>query len=539
MMKKTVLMGLMLLLGIVNVLGQSGVSVQKCKTCNKPLKECKYKGKHPSSSSSSFRQKNTSYLRVNGSSNEINTNCTNSSGCTFVYTVATNAQDYTVSSSNAWITFRDKKKESFTVEIEANRLTRIREGYFTVTAGGTQVKVNVKQIGAAKQRATYLYLDGSPDDQVINCDSPDGCSKTYAISTDTADFVVMALPSWVKVVQKSPTSFSVRVESNPSHRERNDFFWVRAGGMQVKVNVHQVRRPRTLAKGVSDVRFSAGMGMRVSHTSVGFSGPTVGGVFNYAVNNLSGIGTTPNYSSGIGFDAHALVEIPITGGFGLATGLGLSVHNFSQQFQSSEWSFTTDNWNTAYGITQSSKEKYRITSLDIPILPQYRISLGNGNTVLSIKGGFVFGIGLSGKVRLNTQIRADNQNSSGNNTGQYSESTTTGSANLYTGSYNFTQRYSRGSSQTYTMNGTATNPFDRFNFSLRLGADFEFARFYVGLTYDIGLSNIANESYFSNVSNQIPGFFHYGTPRLMSSSLPLKNYKQRIGSLLISVGYRF
>lgn len=72
-----------------------------------------------------------------------------------------------------------------------------------------------------------------------------------------------------------------------------------------------------------------------------------------------------------------------------------------------------------------------------------------------------------------------------------------------------------------------------------MGADFEFARFYVGLTYDIGLSNIANDSYFSNVSNQIPGFFHYGTPRLMSSSLPLKNYKQRIGSLLISVGYRF
>lgn len=537
-MKRTIIFSLLLSLSSSMALGQSRVTVQKCKTCNKPLKECQYKGKHPARNSTPQQKKET-FLRVNGNSSGFNSNCTNASGCTLVYTVAYNTSDYSLTSSQAWITFSDKKKDSFRVIIEPNRLTRIREGEFTVTAGDKQVKVNVKQIGASVQKATYILLDGSPDDQVINCDGADGCTASYAVSTDTADFSVVGLPSWITLSQKSLTSFTVRVAPNPKHSMRHDFFLVKAGSKQIKIKVNQAGKPRNGLGANSGIQLAVGAGMRVSHTNVSFSGPTVGGIINYGVNNLTDAGSKPNHSAGIGFEAHGHVGIPLSHAFSIVTGLGLSIHNFSNQFYSSNWHYTLDNWNSGYGVKHNSKEKYHLTMLDIPLLAQYCLPVGNNNVSITFKGGPVFSIGLAGKVKVNGQIHVDNENSNGNNTGTYSESTITGSANLFTGEYNFTQRYTAGSSRSYNIQDQTTNPFSRFNFSLRLGADVEIGHFTFGLNYDIGLANLANKEYFTNVSTQIPGFFHTGSPEFRETTRPLDNYKQRVGSFMITVGYIF
>lgn len=534
-MKKITLFCLLLCIGASMANGQSGVTVQKCKTCGKPMKECQYKGKHPARTNTPSKQ--TTYLRVNGNSADFSQNCTNSNGCTFVCTVATNAQDYTLSSTQAWITFSEKTKETFKVVVEKNRLARIRDGEFTVAAGDKQVKVAVRQVGMTSPRATYLYLDGSPDNQSINCRSAEGGSYTYAVSTDTADFSIAGLPAWVTVTQKTLTSFTVRVAPNTQGSARSDFFWVKAGGKQIQVKVSQARKARS--KSEAKVGFEFGAGLLVSHASVSFGGPKVGGVVNYSVNNLNNVGTEPDFSSGVGVEFHGNVDIPLTNSFSVLTGLEFALHNFSNRFQSSGWKYTTDSWSSSWGVTQDSKESYRFAMLDIPLLGRYAIPIGDHGAAISFKAGLVMGIGLSAKCKVSSHVRSEKMDASENYTGTYAESDISGSINLYTGSYSFSQKYSTGSASLYSVSDKATNPFDRFNLSLRFGTDLKVGGFLLGLSYNLGLSNIANKSYFSNVSNQVPGFYVVGEPEFAETAQPLENYKQRIGSFCISVGYSF
>ncbi|MBP3763536.1 MAG: outer membrane beta-barrel protein [Bacteroidales bacterium] len=474
---------------------------------------------------------------MNGNTGDFSIHCSYSEGCTFKFDVATNAPDYTITSGGqSWISFVEKEKESFHVLVEPNRLTRMRTANFVVQAGKKRINVKLTQAGQTIQHATYLLLDGSPDDQELRLRGADGGHATYAVSTDTADFIITGVPSWVTISNKTMTSFTVNVAPNTTSSERNDYFVVKAGSKTVKVVVRQPRRARSAAEG--GIRIDAGIGMLVSTPHVSFKGPDVGGVINYGVNNLTSAGTKPDYSSGIGFEFHGNVSIPIVGGFGLSTGLAFSFHHFSNKFRSSDWSFTTDNWSHRYSVEQSSTEKFSFTYMDIPALATYSFDVAPSQT-LTFKGGLVFGVGLSGKTKMSSQIEYTYNDGSGNYLGTTYKSSVSQTVNLFTGEYSYAQRYTSGSSETYDGGSTTTSPFNRFNLQLRLGADYAIGRFLFGVTYNIGLSNIANEQYFESVNNQIGGFFHAGDPQFVSSTDPLEKYKHRNSSLLLSVGYIF
>jgi hypothetical protein len=76
-------------------------------------------------------------------------------------------------------------------------------------------------------------------------------------------------------------------------------------------------------------------------------------------------------------------------------------------------------------------------------------------------------------------------------------------------------------------------PYKRINYGIHLGVVYELAGFNVGISYKQQLSNMANDRYWS--TDRID--FMYNA--LNSGSTNMAGYKQRTGSLSLSLAYIF
>lgn len=373
-----------------------------------------------------------------------------------------------------------------------------------------------------------------------------GSSETYTVSTNAPSYDISA-PDWCVITEKNSDHFKVTFKDNPNRHDRNDFIIVSAMGHTVYVKISQNPNPNVKNKALSSFSSSkdsksntsdkpysldAGIGLLVTSTSVSFGDATVQSVINYGVNDLQSAQTDPDYKAGIGLNLHLNVRYFINDNIALSSGLALSLNKYSNNFKSDNWQFNTNNGTVTNYPTQKSEESYKFTFLEIPVLFNYIIPFGN-NYNLFLKAGPVFNIGLAGKVSIDGTIYSESTD------GYYTNSTLTGDANLYSGEYNFSQSYTTGAANTYDIHDYATNPYNRFNLAFRLGADVEIDKFIIGLSYSLGVTNIANSSYWQNPYSQIPGFYRVGAPLFHDDTNPLYNYKQRLNNINISIGYKF
>ncbi len=404
-------------------------------------------------------------------------------------------------------------------------------------------------VSATKTLANVtLTVDGQHE--VNSFDIPyGGGSESYTINTNASSYDITYKPSWVQLVTKTKNSFKIQIAPNPEGFARTDYITISAAGREVTVNIQQNANPS--AKRKTDVTsngnnsskkgydnsgtyFDVGIGLSFSSTAVSFSDATRGGVINYGVNDLADVMTGPDYTSGVGFEMHGNVNIPLSEQFYIVTGLAFSFQNFSASVHTYDWNYTTDGGVNRWAVDQRSDEKYHFTYIDVPLLASYKIPVAD-NMTIAFKGGFGLGFGLSGKCNVSSHVYAENTTSN-----QYFEYDLNGDVNLYKGSYHFDQQYTTGAASLYEIDNVALRIFNSFNLTLRLGADFELNRFVIGLSYNIGLSNLANRTYFEDVSIQVPGFYIVGSrPGFVNTTYPLYSYKQRLSSFMITVGYKF
>lgn len=399
---------------------------------------------------------------------------------------------------------------------------------FSVVANRPKLNINGTEDGAINT-PTLSYLGGP---------------VTYSIEADEL-YEVVNNATWINVKSRSLNRLEIMVRENPNEYSRNDFLVVKVPGKQRTINIRQEGRPAepkaTEATPVAtkeydaEARIEVGAGLLLTMTSASFPGRATQSVINFGVNDLYDCYTAPNYSSGIGFNVHANYWMPVAQNIYVIAGLGISNGGFTNEFKMDNLVFTFSG--VKWYPEETSKETYRMTYLDIPVMGAYN-SPFDEKSGLVLKGGLVFGFGLSGTLKMNARLYEQTEpDAQGNYT--YRESTIKGDINLFSGKYKLTQQYSTGAASTYNINGNAKNPYKRLNMSLTLGADVVFDKVTFGLAYNLGLSNIANKAYWGNPESQVPGYYLVGNPKFYDTAEPLSGYSQHLSSLSISVGYSF
>lgn len=180
-----------------------------------------------------------------------------------------------------------------------------------------------------------------------------------------------------------------------------------------------------------------------------------------------------------GFHVGAVMDWNVAGSFYIQPGI-----YFTTRGAKGEWSESDEDY--SYKLT----EKLNMSYLQIPVLASYRFAVSDA-VKIDVNVGPYIAFGLGGKVKI--------------------EETET-----YMGE---TER----TSDKYDIFGKSTDDkdkgdFKRFDAGLRFGAGVNIHRFYVGVSYDLGLTNLA----------------HTGDDYRWSSKDKFKN-----GALNISVGYNF
>lgn len=406
-----------------------------------------------------------------------------------------------------------------------------KKGIYKVEVWNGKKKMKEVEI-EVKEHEHYFIVDGNREDFEKHLEYMAG-TTTFTVATTEPSFLVRIKPSWVTVneLEQGHDSFSISYSANPSDEVRSGFMEVCAGEtMRIVINLVQEGNPALARKFgdrmIKDMRLKIGVGAGLSFFHSSARG-TLSSAIDYGVTDVSSLAylERPNYKPMGGFSLSVLADMPLTDNFYLETGIGFHHFGVKNSFSNDKLVLTLSG--TSYYLDYGCVEKYRMNFIEIPILAGYRLRL-NSVSSMRFSAGFVVGLGLSAKCKL------ENGYSNWTSGEYYGKSTFSGEANLYTGRYEINQKYSTGSSPSYSYTGSKTNPFKRGNLGLSIGAAYDFGSFEVGLSYSLGLSNIGNNSYFGN-DNRIGGCLFAGEQVL--SSQPIYGYKHRISSLQLVFNY--
>lgn len=171
------------------------------------------------------------YLLVNGSNTSVTVEVP-PQGASLIYDIKTNASEYEVFDLPNWCTL-EKDDSHFIIKaiknIQEDRTADVKVGTIT-----DNVTIHLKQIKYVPQR--LLVNDKKVVDSNLGCTSG---QITYQVNTDADSYEITSLSSWFKVIAKGVESFTISYEENSKHIERNDWFKVKAEGMEVKINLTQ------------------------------------------------------------------------------------------------------------------------------------------------------------------------------------------------------------------------------------------------------------------------------------------------------------
>lgn len=144
--------------------------------------------------------------------------------------VTTNADNYTISLLPTWCSV-SKGSENFT--ISCNSTPTARSGYFKVIADDKEIRIDVKQVGiettlsVSTRNLSFDYTGGR---------------TSITVSTNSDSYDVTVLPAWCTVT-KYENDFSIYCNPNSSS-ERKDWFKVKAGDKEIRIDVVQATDPR-------------------------------------------------------------------------------------------------------------------------------------------------------------------------------------------------------------------------------------------------------------------------------------------------------
>ena len=300
-------------------------------------------------------------------------------------------------------------------------------------------------------------------------------------------------------------------------------------------------------------------GMNMSNFKYKYSGGFVGSVLNYGYSK--DLGEKPHYESEMGYNFGVTLDIKMVNNFFLKTGLVYSNHKVSNKFKKSYYEESYYLLKDYYDIPVPGmlfgyiydiyEENYSMNYMNIPVLASYKLNIGkNDKFNIQFNAGFNIGIGLSGKLDYsgyNTSEQDLNPNNysldfisydqyyiNGSNYPEYvyienyihRHSYYEGYVDLFSGDGSYTYTHVTGSAGSGNIK--CENPYKRFNLGLNLGFDVEFAGVNLGFSYVLGLNNYANEDFWKDGRARIADYAGHG----------VQNYKQRLNSFNVTVGYK-
>lgn len=85
------------------------------------------------------------YLKVDGSTSDINRNYISADGMTETFSVSTNSDSYEIWGLPSWCSVEDRTSSSFKLRVLKNTSTAERSDYFKVKAAGKEIRFNLRQ----------------------------------------------------------------------------------------------------------------------------------------------------------------------------------------------------------------------------------------------------------------------------------------------------------------------------------------------------------------------------------------------------------
>lgn len=231
----------------------------------------------------------------------------------------------------------------------------------------------------------------------------------------------------------------------------------------------------------------------------GFNLSTAGGDFkDYLKKSESG-----DRKAKAGFNIGVIYDWGISENFYLQPGLYYTMKGVKAKDKGSE----TENGET---YSWDYQTKINLSYLELPILASYRIKISD-NVKWHINAGPYFAVGVGGKFKIEEKDSYD------------------GETDSYKYDYDAFGTSDKDAGIDEDENGNITTKgvkggLKRFDFGLSFGTGVDISKFYVGVKYDLGLTNIADKDQYTkyNDNGEKDG-----------------KYKIKNGNFSVSVGYNF
>jgi len=412
--------------------------------------------------------------------------------------------------------------------------------------GAFSISVHAQEGDGYLQRAKELFKNGDygeaiknfnlykayvPDSERQNADKQIKDAKDCQTAIQAADLLFDkgnykdAMPEYYKVIQLNP--------ENSYARERYNY-------CKATTQVTPITSPPTSHNdswiiGGRNVSFGITAGLVSANFNTSASGNYIGSAIDYGYGNDS---EKPSYSSEIGFSAGIMLDIRLDKNLYLQMGLNYVNAKVKNSFKNS---FTDqfDQTNTTYvkGIANDEfYEHYELNYIEMPLLLSYRFKLSEKSN-FQINAGPYIGYGITGKCKITGTTdwpRLDEYYKSNDvATGQWylMNCTYDGNLDLFGKTGKSTTSYTTGDQHVneYEYNFTGS-PFININAGISAGVAFEFSGFNIGVSYDLGLINIANNDYWSSNRMNITQY---------KGGKAMEDYQQKLSKLQVKIGYIF
>lgn len=289
------------------------------------------------------------------------------------------------------------------------------------------------------------------------------------------------------------------------------------------------------------VSFGITAGYLIPQISASAGSEWCGSMMNYAMADSH---ENADYKSASGFTAGVFADIRLVKNLYLMAGLNFAQYKWKNEHIGTLSNYSPRESNLPGHIlvgdnTHSFTEDYTHSTIEIPIMASYRFVLSKTGS-LHINAGPYLSYGISAKMKFAGVSNTIGKEYPiiGNNidysrpSGDFNYAQSYNSTfNLYSSSMDLDLKHTVGGSDfdmssNYTF---AASPLKRMNFGIKAGVAYEIKGIQLGITYNLMLSNMANDKYWS--SQRIPVFNGKEGDNVMS------DYKQRISSIEVKIGY--
>jgi hypothetical protein len=290
--------------------------------------------------------------------------------------------------------------------------------------------------------------------------------------------------------------------------------------------------------GGRDISFGITAGMVFPSFATKASGNYLASAANYAYDADN---EKANYSNDLGLTIGGIVDIRlsrITKNFYFQTGLNYTSVKMTNKFSGEYFEniATSDITYVEGSAYDEFTEKYKLNYLEIPLTFSYRWKLSEQVNLQANAGPYI-GYGFSGKGKIEgtndmpslTEYYTSNDYPTGESF--YQNCNVTGEFDLFGTSGSRKDSYTTGEQSVFNTDYTfKASPFKKMNAGLSIGTSIEYAGFSIGLSYDIGLTNIANDDFWK--SERFPMSSYNGTERM-------ENYSHKLNKFKIKLAYIF